>query len=267
MVRSRLKGVRMPKNLLSIAGYDPSGGAGVFLDCRVFEHLGFRGFGVLTAVTAQDARRVEAVFSLPAGLIRRQFGALSARRQFAGLKVGMAGSLENLTAVIRILAAHPDIPRVVDPVFRSSSGAWLLEKKALPRFLGLLKGKASLITPNLDEASALAGIEVQTIDRMKEAAGRIHARCLVPCLVKGGHLKGEAVDVLCDGNGFKTFRHARVNKDVHGTGCFLSAAILGGLAAGNGLEKACRRGIALTTRAIRKSASAGEGRRIFVFPF
>jgi len=256
----------MARNLLSIAGYDPSGGAGVVLDLRVFEHLGFRGFGVLTALTAQDARRVQAVYSLPSRLVRSQVRALSRGRRFSGIKVGMAGSLENLTTIIRILAVHPNLPRVVDPVFRSSSGFWLIEKNAAAAFLELLKGRASLITPNLDEASALAGFPVRTVDGMQEAAGRIQARCGIPCLVKGGHLRSEAVDVLYDGDRFRTFRHARMRKDVHGTGCFLSAAILGGLAGGCRLEEACRRGIALTVRAIRKSAPAGGGRSVFAFP-
>jgi hydroxymethylpyrimidine/phosphomethylpyrimidine kinase len=256
----------MDKNLLSIAGYDPSGGAGVTLDLRVFEHFGFRGFGVLTAVTAQDARRVEAVCSLPATVVRRQMRVLGRGRRIAGIKVGMAGSLENLAAVARILAAHPAIPRVVDPVFRSSSGARLLEKGAIPEFLSLLGGKASLITPNLDEAAALSGARVETVEGMKEAARRIHEASRVPCLVKGGHLRGEAVDVLWDGRTFTIFRHARLRRNVHGTGCFLTAAILAGLAGGRGLEDACRGGIALTVRGIRKSAPAGGGRRVFVFP-
>jgi hydroxymethylpyrimidine/phosphomethylpyrimidine kinase len=254
------------KNLLSIAGYDPSGGAGVSLDLRVFNNLGFRGAGVLTSVTAQNTSRVEAVFHLPVGLVRKQYLALNREMQFAGIKVGMVGSLENLAGVARILAAHPAIPRVIDPVLRSSSGALLLERKAVAKFLELLKGKASLVTPNLDEASALSRLRVKSVDDMKEAARRIQESSLVPCLVKGGHLEGEAVDVLCDGGNLKVFRHVRVIKSVHGTGCFLSAAILGCLAGGCGLEEACRRGIALTARGIRKSAPADKGRTVFSFP-
>lgn len=256
----------MARSLLSIAGYDPSGGAGVSLDLRVFERLGFRGFGVLTSVTAQNAARVDAVFPLPAGLVRKQYGALGRERCLAGVKVGMVGSLGNLAEVARILAAHPDLPRVVDPVMRSSSGAVLLEKKAVPRLLGLLRGRASLVTPNLDEASSLSGIRVGMVDGMMEAAGRIHEATLVPCLVKGGHLRGEAVDVLYDGAAFKIFRHPRMRRDVHGTGCFLSAAILCGLARGFSLEEACRRGIALTARGIRNSVPAGGRRAEFSFP-
>ena len=256
----------MTKDLLSIAGYDPSGGAGISLDLRVFARLGCRGFGVLTAVTAQDASRVEAVFPLPARLVRSQVRALQSGRRFAGIKVGMAGSLENLAAVARILAAHPGLPRVVDPVFVSSSGLPLLDSEAVAAFLRLLRGRASLLTPNLAEASTLSGLRVATVEAMREAARRIFDEGRVPCLVKGGHLRGEAVDVLYDGREFKAFRHPRLKRDVHGTGCFLSAAILGFLADGRGLEEACSRGAALTTWAIRGSVPAAGGRRVFSFP-
>ena len=266
VVKSLAKAGFMPTDLLSIAGYDPSGGAGVHLDIRVFEHLGFRGYGILTSVTAQNSAKVDRAFPLPARLVGQQYEALICETRFAGIKVGMAGSLENLAAVARILGRNPSIPRVVDPVFRSSSGTRLLEAGAIPRFLKLLKGNATLITPNLDEASALAGLPVRTVEGMKEAARMICEKILSPCLVKGGHLEGGAVDVLYDG-GFRVFRHARIERSVHGSGCFLSAAILGHLAEGRGIEEACRRGIALTALGIRKAVPAGKGRMAFSFPF
>jgi hydroxymethylpyrimidine/phosphomethylpyrimidine kinase len=266
MVKSRQKAAYMVKNLLSIAGYDPSGGAGVGLDIQVFRHLGFSGSGILTSVTAQSAAKMKKAIHLPPGLVRSQYEALASEMRFAGIKIGMAGTLENLAAAARILAANPSIPRVVDPVFRSSSGATLLEKRAVPRFLEIVKGKATLITPNLDEAAALTGLRMRTVEDMKEAARRICESGPVPCLVKGGHLRGEAVDVLFDGREFAVFRHGRVRKRVHGTGCFLSAAILGYLAGGCELEEACRRGIRLTGLGIRKAAPAGKGRAAFSFP-
>jgi hydroxymethylpyrimidine/phosphomethylpyrimidine kinase len=266
MVESRWKAREMTQNLLSIAGYDPSGGAGIGLDLRVFERLGFRGLGILTSVTAQNAARVEKVFHLPAGVILKQYETLVKEVRLTGIKVGMAGSLENLTVLARILSGNPSVPRVVDPVFRSSSGAPLLDKRALPRFLELLKGKATLITPNLKEASTLSRLRVNTVKDMREAARRIYKKSLIPCLVKGGHLERKAVDILYDGRDFAVFQHARVNKSVHGTGCFLSAAILGYLAGGCGLEEACRLGIGLTGRSIRKAVPAGQGRMVFSFP-
>jgi hydroxymethylpyrimidine/phosphomethylpyrimidine kinase len=253
----------VPRNLLTIAGYDPSGGAGAGLDVRVFSRLGFDGFGVLTAVTAQNAARVTEALFLPATLIRSQYRALGVDVRFAGIKVGMIGSLGAARTVARILSANASIPRVIDPVFRSSAGRALIEKEAAARFLDIFKGRAELATPNLEEAAALTGRPVRTVAMMKEAARRISERSLVPCLVKGGHLEGKAVDVLYEGGSCAVFEHARMGKSVHGTGCFLSAAILAFLARGFSLEAACRDGIGLTVRAMRRARPSGAGRAVF----
>jgi hydroxymethylpyrimidine/phosphomethylpyrimidine kinase len=255
----------MMKNLLSIAGYDPSGGAGSGLDIRVFARLGFRGFGILTAVTAQNAAGVKKAFPLPAGLVRSQYLAMAEEMSLAGIKIGMVGTGENLAAVARILAANPSLPRVVDPVFRSSSGAPLFEPRAVRRFLEILGGNASLITPNLDEAAALTGRRVGTVEGMKDAARTIFQAGSIPCLLKGGHLGGAAADVLFDGKACTVFRHARVAGEVHGTGCFLSAAILGFLAKGLDLEPACRRAIRMTVEAVRRAEPVGKARAVFSF--
>ena len=253
----------MTKNLISIAGYDPSAGAGILLDIGVFERLGYRGFGVLTAVTAQNPERVDRVFPLPARAVAGQFGRLVETAVISGIKVGMIGTAGNLAAVGRILARNAGIPRVVDPVFRSSSGAVLLEKKAWPRYLGVLGGKADLITPNLDEAEILVGGPVGSVQAMRKAAAEITRAGRIPCLLKGGHLEGKAVDVLYDGREFTAFEHERSVKDVHGTGCFLSSAILGHLAEGRPLKEACELGIALVGAAIREAVPAAGGRWTF----
>jgi hydroxymethylpyrimidine/phosphomethylpyrimidine kinase len=240
----------MTKSLLSIAGYDPSGGAGVLLDIAVFASLGFRGFGALTAVTAQDPRRVARVFPLAARAVEEQVERLAATAAFSGIKVGMIGTTANLRAVARILARNGHLPRIIDPVFRSTSGAPLLEEAAWPCFLDMLEGKADLITPNLEEAEVLAGRPVRNLAAMSRAAERIA-------------LRGQAVDVLHDGRESTTFEHAREVKEVHGTGCYLSAAILGHLAGGLPLKDACRHGIADVGRGIREAVPAGENRWVF----
>ncbi len=253
----------MTKDLISIAGYDPSAGAGVLLDIGVFERLGFRGFGVLTAVTAQNPERVDRVFPLSARAIAGQFGRLSETAVIAGIKVGMIGTAGNLTAIARILARNAGIPRVVDPVFRSSSGAVLLEKKAWPRYLDILGENADLITPNLDEAETLVGGPIRSVSAMRKAAAKITRASRIPCLLKGGHLRGAAVDILYDGREFTHFEHGRSTKNVHGTGCFLSSAILGHLAAGHMLKEACGLGIDLVGKAIREAVPAAGNRWTF----
>jgi hydroxymethylpyrimidine/phosphomethylpyrimidine kinase len=253
----------MTKNLVSIAGYDPSGGAGVLLDRGVFERLGHRGFGVLTAVTAQNPERVDRVFAVPARAVAAQFGRLAEAIEVAGIKVGMLATAWNLAVVARILGGNPDVPRVVDPVFRSSSGAVLLEKAAWPRFLAAFAGKADLITPNLDEAEILTGGKVRTVAEMQGAAERIVRAGRMPCLLKGGHLEGPPVDVLYDGKEFTVFRHSRQPGSVHGSGCFLSSAILVFLAEEHPLPEACGLAIAEVGRTMRTAVPAGCRRRVF----
>ena len=255
----------MTKGLVSIAGWDPSAGAGVLLDLRVFEKLGQRGFGVLAAVTAQSPERVVGVFPLPARAVAGQFESLAGGLVVGGIKVGMLATSANLKVVAGILARHAGLPRVIDPVLRSSSGALLLEKKAWPRFLETVEGKAGLITPNLAEAAALTGHPVRNAAEMRAAAERIYRRSGIPCLVKGGHLEGQAVDILFDGTEFSAFAHAKVPRNVHGTGCFLSSAILCYLAEGRPLKEACGLGIFRVGRAIRAAVPGGEG--VWVFDF
>ncbi len=251
------------RTLLSIAGYDPSGGAGLVLDLRLFESLGFHGAGVMTALTIQDTRRVADVRPMDAKLVAAQYRTLRRDSPWAGLKIGMIGSAANLRFVGRVLGENPDVPRVVDPVLRSSSGAWLLPPRAIGRLLPLIRRRATLVTPNIREASLLTGIPVRSIADMRLAAGILFKKSEVPCLIKGGHLKGPPLDLLFDGCRFRAYRHPRLAPDVHGTGCLLSAAILSFLAGGEALEQACGRAIELTGRAIRRSRLPGRGRRVF----
>src|SRR5512137_1117768 len=255
----------MTKNLVSIAGWDPSAGAGALLDIRVFERLGQRGFAVLTALTAQSPGRVHGVFPATASALKGQYERLAGAVEIGGIKVGMLATAANLRAAAGILERAKSVPRVVDPILRSSSGALLLERSAWPRLLDALEGRADLITPNLDEAEALTRRRVRSLAEMKTAAEKIHLRSGLPCLVKGGHLEGPVADVLFDGHGFSVFAHPRAPRSVRGTGCFLSSAILCYLAAGRPLKEACGLAIFRVGGAIRAAVPAGEG--IWVFDF
>lgn len=260
------KNESLPPTLVTIAGFDPSGGAGLLLDLKVFESLGFAGAAVVTAVTAQNSSRVAGRFDLPSRAVRAQFDCLVEDVRLAGIKVGMLGSAANLRAVAGILARRPAVPRVVDPVFRSSSGAPLLDPAGVDGFLSALRGRATLIAPNLDEASLLTGVPVREAGEMKAAAFGIYETCGVPCLVKGGRLGRKVVDVLYDGHEHSLFVHASVQDEVHGTGCCLSSAALGFLAQGRDMVEACRLAIELVHDARRKAVRKGRGRRTFSFP-
>lgn len=266
IVMSADKDMPSPKTLLSLAGYDPSGGAGLLLDLSVFQRLGFHGAGVATALTVQNTLRVRKVYVVRAAQVGEQYRMLRKDLVLAGLKVGMLGSLENLRLIGGILAENPRLPKVIDPVFRSSSGSWLLEPRALSRFLAAIKGRANVLTPNLNEASLLTGRRVRTLEDMRRAAALLFEKTGVPCLVKGGHLQGPITDLLFDGRTHRLYRHRRSAKDVHGTGCFLSASLLGFLADGFSLPRACGLAIGLTQRAIHRARRPGRGRSVIGFP-
>lgn len=255
----------MKRNLLSIAGFDPSGGAGALLDVRVFGALGFHGTAVLTALTVQNTVEVRKVIPIPARTVSAQYRALAGDMPPAGLKIGMLGSRAVVPAIARILSAHPDIARVVDPVLRASSGAVLFERAGISALVRAVKANASLITPNMEEASAISGLSVRTPQDMREAARVLFELTSVPCLVKGGHLERSAVNILFDGRRTFVFGHEKVARDVHGTGCFLSSAILAHLAGGRSLEKACGLAADMVHAAILDAVRVGKGRYVFRF--
>jgi hydroxymethylpyrimidine/phosphomethylpyrimidine kinase len=252
----------MRKNLLTIAGFDPSGGAGALLDTAVFRKLGFHGAAVLTAITSQGPAGVRRVRPVETSVLRDQYRALARDLDFAGLKVGMAGTAAILAEIGRILGLHAGIPRVVDPVIRSSSGAWLLERSAVPGFCAVLRGRATVVTPNLDEASRLTGTKIQTAEDMREAARILFDLTEVPCLVKGGHLPRSAMNVLFDGRRTYLYPKSRLRKNVHGTGCYFSAALLAFLARKASLPDACGLATDLTHAAIQSAQSIGRGRAV-----
>ena len=254
----------MKKTLLSIAGFDPSGGAGVLADLRVFRDLGFAGAAALTALTVQTTAAVEKVEPVRPGLLAAQVEALDADMSLAGIKVGMAANAANLRVIGRFCASHPGIPRVVDPVFEASAGRPLLDREGRAAFISAWRGRATVLTPNLDEAGALTGAEITTVEGMI-AAARALARILrFPCLVKGGHLGGEAVNVLHDGSRACLFGRPRLRRDVHGTGCLFSAALLAYLAKGKNLPRAAALATDFTHAAIAGSARIGRGRRVYL---
>ena len=249
--------------LLTIAGFDPSGGAGVLLDAAVFRSFGCDASAVLTAATVQNSAAVFQVRPFPPAYVRAQFKALLREQPFCGLKVGMAGSAANLEEIARLLAGQARIPRVVDPIFRSSSGRRLAGAADPPSVLRAFRENASVLTPNLEEAALLSGRPVRTVAEMGTAAAEIFDRTGVPCLVKGGHLPGEAVNLLYDGTRTVLFGHKKIRRDVHGTGCLFSAALLASLVRTNDLVAAARAATDWTRLAIRSASPSGRGRAVF----
>ena len=256
----------MNKALLSIAGFDPTGGAGILLDLKVFQQLGYQGMAAITAQTVQNTQELVSIRQLSPGLIWSQYHTLSRDVDIQGIKVGMLGFSDNIEILERILVENPSIPKVIDPVFQASSGAWLLPRASIPEFMRSIRGRASLITPNLDEASLITGKVVQDLSAMEQAAKQIFNDFKIPVLIKGGHLATQVTDLFYAGKHVFTFDNKRLAANVHGTGCCLSSAILCFLAAEHSLLDACREAIAFTQTMLETSRAVGKGQRMFVFP-
>lgn len=215
-----------PPVALTIAGSDPSGGAGIQADLKSFSALGAYGTSVITALTAQNTRGVTGIHVVPAEFVRLQLQTLVDDVRIDAVKIGMLGTAELAETIREFLTDHP-LPRlVIDPVMVATSGDRLLDDDALDAVRRLLP-LADLITPNLGETALLTGTEVATDVRgMREQAHRLREAGVRRVLVKGGHLSDDAVDLLVDDDGDHELTATRViTENTHGTGCSLSSAI------------------------------------------
>ena len=244
---------------LTIAGSDPSGGAGIQADLKTFHQFGVYGEAAITLLTVQNSRGVRRVECLSADLVVQQVHALLEDIPPRAVKSGALGNREIIAAVAE-LATSFDCPFVIDPVAISKHGARLLAADAIEAFKALLLPRASLVTPNLAEAEMLTGLEVRDVAGMYAAGEKLLAMGARAVLVKGGHLAGDAVDVLFDGSKRVEFTAPRVSTPhTHGTGCTYSAAIGALLARGEDLETAVRRAKRYITEAIRTNPGLGSG--------
>ena len=246
---------------LSIAGSDSSGGAGIQADLKTFQRFGVYGASALTLVTAQNTVGVRAIQLLGPELVEQQIAAVVEDLEVGATKTGALGSAELVEAVARSIRRHGLSPLVVDPVMISKHGAALLEKDAVDALKRLLFPLATLVTPNLHEASALLGRPVENEAQMRDAARALCDLGARAVLVKGGHLRGsEAVDLLYDSGEFLRLAAARVETPhTHGTGCTYAAAITALLARGESMAAAAREAKDFITRAIQSAPGLGHG--------
>jgi hydroxymethylpyrimidine/phosphomethylpyrimidine kinase len=245
---------------LTIAGSDPSGGAGLQADLKTFHQFGVYGEAVVTLVTVQNSLRVSRVELLPRDLVLEQIAAVVEDMPPGAAKTGALGSAEMVEAVARA-AAEFGFPLVVDPVMVSKHGQPLLPETAAHAIRQHLLPRAALVTPNIPEAEALTGITIRTLDDMRRAAARICQMGARAALIKGGHTSGEdSTDILFDGVEWRDFPAARIStRHTHGTGCTFSAAITAGLARGQALGDAVERAKRFIQEAIRTNPGLGHG--------
>ena len=249
---------------LTIAGSDSGGGAGVQADLKTFAALAVHGTSAIACLTAQNPKRVLEIEPCSPKILRRQLEAIFQELPPSAVKTGMLFSGANINVVADFLKSQPSrrrVPLVVDPVLVSTSGAKLLQPRALRILTEQLLPLAILVTPNLAEAEVLSGQKISSVKDMNDAARKIHSRWGCAVLVKGGHLRGsrDATDIFFDGQTTLLLRE-RFVKGVrtHGTGCVYSAAICAGLARGEKLARAIQTAKRFVTRAISKSRRAGK---------
>ena len=245
---------------LTIAGSDPSGGAGLQADLKTFHRFGVYGEAVATLITVQNTRGVTRVSTLDADLVAEQIQAVIEDIPPQAAKVGALGSREVVEAVARE-AERFAFPLVVDPVMISKHGTHLIDPDAIQAMIERLIPRAFLLTPNLDEAAVLVGFAVEDREAMVRAAEKLASLGAANVLVKGGHLRGDALDVLrlADGE-IREFTTPRIDtRHTHGSGCTYSAAITAELAKGRALADAVERAKTFITEAIRTAPGLGGG--------
>ncbi|GFR34222.1 bifunctional hydroxymethylpyrimidine kinase/phosphomethylpyrimidine kinase [Thermobrachium celere] len=248
------------KKVLTIAGSDSCGGAGIQADLKTFSaHLVY-GMSVITSVTAQNTQGVTDAYDLPVEVIEKQISAIFDDIKVDAVKIGMLSSSEIISIVANSLKLHKAQNIVLDPVMISKSGFNLLKEDAVKTLINELIPICTIITPNIYEASLIVQMDIKDLEDMKIACKKIYDKGARYVLVKGGHLNDDAIDVLFDGQDYYQFKGSRIKtKNTHGTGCTLSSAIASNLALGFDIVESIRRSKNYIQNAIENSFSIGMG--------
>ena len=247
-------------NLLTIAGSDSCGGAGIQADIKTFSAHGCYGMSIITAVTAQNTQGVADSLDIPPEMIKAQADAVFSDIRVDAVKTGMLSCTDTIRCVADILKKYTPKFYVLDPVMISKSGFALLKDEAIDSIIKMLLPICTIVTPNIPEAQAISGIGINSEDDAKAAAEKIYSFGPKNVLIKGGHLSGEPVDLLYDGKDFTIFPGRRIDtKNTHGTGCTLSAAIACNLAGGMNTAEAVGAAKKYVTTGIEHSLDIGAG--------
>ncbi len=250
----------MPPILLTIAGFDPSCGAGVAADLKTFAAHGCYGVAAITSLTVQNTRGVQAVHNTPSAELREQLEILVSDAEIAAVKIGMLGNRGNAVVVGEFLDAHKFALVVHDPVMKSSSNSELLDSGGVKYLASELLKRANVITPNVPEAEILTGIAIKDVADMEAAARKLFEMGARAVIVKGGHME-KATDVVFDGKDMHQLGGDKVKLDnTHGTGCTFASALAAQMATGRGLVEAATLAKAYVMKAIERAYPVGKGR-------
>lgn len=250
----------MIKKVLTIAGSDSIGGAGIQADIKTITAHKMYAMSAITALTAQNTMGVDGIYEVSADFVGKQLDSIFFDIVPDAVKIGMVSSADIIAKIADKLNEYDAKNIVVDPVMVSTSGSRLISEDATEALKSKLMPLATLITPNIPEAEVLSGMEIKSIDDMKKAAVNISEKCGVSVLVKGGHLVCDATDVLYDKGVISIISAKRIdNPNTHGTGCTLSSAIACALADGCNLEKAVESAKNYLSGALEAGLNLGKG--------
>lgn len=245
---------------LTIAGTDPSGGAGIQADLKTFQELRSYGMSVITSVVSQNTTGVKDVHHVPIEILKSQLEAISSDIPVDAFKTGMISNMEMMKVVAEWIP-EVNAPYVMDPVMVATSGDTLIEEESRSWLRDHLIPLATVITPNIAEAEFILEEKIRNTEDMKQAAEQICSRFgASAALIKGGHLEGEAIDFLYDGSSILTYSSERIDtENTHGTGCTYAAALTAFLSQGAPLSTAVEQAKHFVTEAIRHSFDIGKG--------
>jgi hydroxymethylpyrimidine kinase / phosphomethylpyrimidine kinase / thiamine-phosphate diphosphorylase len=226
------------KNVLTIAGFDPSSGAGITRDLDTFFSLGLHGIAAPTSIVVQGPQGVRGIFPTPLDAFHAMLASIRNDMKVGGVKVGVMWDEHYTEALSDFLPEYSEIPVVVDPVLAAKNGISLLSDKGLKNLIKSVFPKATVITPNLDEASRITGEKVETFKDMEGCARALAATGPQAVIIKGGHLKGQPIDLLFDGSDCISWQRKRIHRVIHGTGCILSSLLVSFLVHGYSIKEA-----------------------------
>lgn len=251
----------MKKAVLTIAGSDCSGGAGIQADLKTMTMNGVYAMSVITALTAQNTLGVTGILDVGVDFLKKQLDAVFTDIYPEAVKIGMLSSKDLILTISNSLKEYKAKNIVVDPVMVSTSGSKLIADEAIETMCEELFPLATVITPNIPEAEILSGMKIKSSEDMVEAAKKINAKYGCAVLCKGGHSLNDANDLLFDGKNIKWFRGRRIdNPNTHGTGCTLSSAIASNLAKGMKLDEAIEKAKEYISNALLEMLDLGKGR-------
>lgn len=252
----------MKSKVLTIAGSDPSGGAGIQADLKTITVLGGYGMSIITALTAQNTQGVQGISEVPVDFVERQLDSVLGDGGVDAVKTGMLVNEDIVSAVCRKMREYRIERLVVDPVMVSSDGSSLLTDSGREVLISELIPLSLVVTPNIAEAEILSGISIRSLEDMKKASECIIRHGARNVILKGGHSPGDPIDLLYDGSDFHLFSTERIpGGDVHGTGCTFSAAIAAGLAAQKTVHESVALAKGYISSTIASALRTGRGRR------